>query len=336
MSETPTIEAIRPSIYRVPVPLPNSPLRFLNSYFILSDDKTTIVDVGFNHPDCARTLEDALHRLGRDWDSVEILLTHSHPDHTGCLDRIWERGMQVYANMHSFQEVRNLMNMESTVFNPLIRSIVSPTEHPFEEASERDASKYRVSAELLPMKNRFDLHYLGDGDVYRNGSYTFQVITTPGHDDWHICLYEPHIKMLIAGDTVLERITPAVYSWLVSYNALNEFLGSLDKLYNFDVDIVLPGHGEPFTGMRERIDFLKVHHTARLEEICGLVLAGHTTILDIARQCAWKHADWDSWPLDQKFYSLGETMAHLIYLVNEGRVRYSVCGADIRFEPLCN
>jgi glyoxylase-like metal-dependent hydrolase (beta-lactamase superfamily II) len=117
---------------------------------------------------------------------------------------------------------------------------------------------------------------------------------------------------------------------------LNEFLGSLDKLYNFDVDIVLPGHGEPFTGMRERIDFLKVHHTARLEEICGLVLAGHTTILDIARQCAWKHADWDSWPLDQKFYSLGETMAHLIYLVNEGRVRYSVCGADIRFEPLCN
>lgn len=38
------IEEVFPRIWRVPVPLPDNPLNYLNSYFILSDDKTTIVD----------------------------------------------------------------------------------------------------------------------------------------------------------------------------------------------------------------------------------------------------------------------------------------------------
>lgn len=44
------IEEVFPRIWRVPVPLPDNPLNYLNSYFILSDDKTTIVDVGFRPP----------------------------------------------------------------------------------------------------------------------------------------------------------------------------------------------------------------------------------------------------------------------------------------------
>ena len=51
---------IYPNLYLVRVPLPHNPLRALNSYFILDDDgTTTIVDVGFNHPDCEQALDDA-------------------------------------------------------------------------------------------------------------------------------------------------------------------------------------------------------------------------------------------------------------------------------------
>ena len=71
------IEEVFPRIWRVPVPLPDNPLNYLNSYFILSDDKTTIVDVGFDHPDCEKALDNALHKVGRTWESVEIVLTHS-------------------------------------------------------------------------------------------------------------------------------------------------------------------------------------------------------------------------------------------------------------------
>ena len=57
---------IYPNLYLVRVPLPHNPLHALNSYFILDDDgTTTIVDVGFNHPDCEQALSDALAALGR-------------------------------------------------------------------------------------------------------------------------------------------------------------------------------------------------------------------------------------------------------------------------------
>ena len=110
--------------------------------------------------------------------------------------------MRIYANMHSIQEVQNLMNMQATVFNPLIGYLTHPNTYDERSMQARDASTYRVSAELLPLKNQPDLFYLADGDVYHNGSYRFRVITTPGHDDWHICLYEPTAKILIAGDHV--------------------------------------------------------------------------------------------------------------------------------------
>ena len=169
--------------------------------------------------------------------------------------------------------------------------------------------------------------------MYHNGSYRFRVITTPGHDDWHICLYEPAAKILIAGDHVLERITPTIMSWVCSYDALREFLTSLDKVRDLDVDLILPGHGRPFTGVAERVDFLKSFHANRLEELYQLVVDGHASLIDIARNASWKHPDWDEWTIDQKFYSLGETFAHLVYLVNEGRVVLTTCENCRRFYP---
>ncbi|MEG1434459.1 MAG: MBL fold metallo-hydrolase [Gordonibacter sp.] len=319
-----------PNLYIVRVPLPHNPLKAINSYFILAEDKTVIIDVGFNHPACEEALDQALSALGRSWEGVEIVLTHSHPDHTGNLDRIYRDGMPVFANLHSFQEVENLQDMEAHVFGPLLLQAAAP--HQSGITFKKGKPRLHVSAELLPLKNQPTVAYLREGDEYRAGDYLFRIVETPGHDPWHICLYEPARKIMIVGDHVLERITPSVASWFPAYNALEEFLASLGKMLSFDVDYVLPAHGAFFQDLQGRVMQLIEHHEERLSEIYGLVASGHHDIVDISSHAKWRYGNWREWELDQKYFSLGETMAHLIYLVCEGKLKQTICGDDYRFE----
>ena len=319
------IAEIAPRLYKVKVPLPNNPLRSINSYFLLGNETTTVVDVGFDHPACEAALSTALARLGRSWESVEILLTHSHPDHTGNLDRIYRDGMRVFANLHSFQEVQNFQDMQGLVSRPLVRQAARPLDEGL-SFDEREPG-IKVSAELLPLKHRPAVSYLKEGDEFAAAGYTFQIIETPGHDNWHICLYDPASRMMLVGDHVLERITPSVSSWVLTYNALQKFMRSLGKVSRYDVDLVLPAHGEPFRGLAERCLFLKGH-----EEIYDLVGSGYRDIVAISSHAKWKYPNWREWTLDQKYFSMAETMAHLIYLVCDGKVKQTVCGDEYRFE----
>ncbi|MEG0071833.1 MAG: MBL fold metallo-hydrolase [Raoultibacter sp.] len=323
---------ILPNIYRVAVPLPNNPLKSLNSYFICGDEDTFIIDVGFNHPRCEAALDAALAALKRSWDSVTIVLTHSHPDHTGNLDRIYRSGMRVYANIHSFIEVENYNEIQSTVFAPMLEEVIEKMHPDLDIIADERGRKHYVSMELLPLKNHPRVTFLAEGDTLQAGKYSFEVIETPGHDNWHICLYERAEKLLIVGDHILSRITPSIITWMPADNALADFLSSLEKLRSYDVDVALPGHGDPFSGITERIDYLQRHHVERLEEIYDLVAAGHDSLIDIASNASWKYDRWESWALDQKYFSMAETMAHLVYLVCEGKLKMITCGTDYRFE----
>lgn len=319
------------NLYLVRVPLPHNPLKALNSYIVLAADKTAIVDVGFNHPACEQALDDALAALGRPWDSVEIVLTHSHPDHTGNLDRIYREDMTVFANLHSFQEVENFLDLEAHVFGPLLVKAASPKQSG-NLTFEKGHAQPHVSAELLPLQYQPRVTYLHEGDVYRCGDFAFEIVETPGHDPWHICLYERSRKLMIIGDHVLQRISPSISSWIPVHNALAEYLASLGKIHTYDVDLVLPAHGVPFSNLQGRVMELIAHHEERLDEIYGLVAAGHRDIVAISSHASWKYPDWHTWALDQKFFSMGETLAHLIYLVNEGKLKQTLCGDEYRYE----
>jgi glyoxylase-like metal-dependent hydrolase (beta-lactamase superfamily II) len=330
------------NIYLVRLPLPNNPLKALNSYVILDDDgTTTLIDVGFNHPDCERAVNNALETLGRSWDKVNVILTHSHADHTGNLDRILRPTMKIYAHMHSFQEVKNLNALEGHVYGPLLSLAATPEQEVEITYNVAGHPQFVTTEELLPLKSYPDFTYVKEGDVIEAGGYSFQVVETPGHDEWHMCLYEPTHRFMIVGDHVLERITPLVMSWFPALNTLEDFLNSLRKIATYDVELILPAHGKPYTGLAERVEFLLAHHAARLEEIYSLVAAGHSSILDITAHCTWRYPNWNEWDLQQKFFSMGETLAHLIYLVRQGKIQQHICGWEYHFSlphqcPLCS
>ena len=69
---------IRPGIHRIPG------LRISNAYLLEDADSLTLIDAGLPW-DCGKILR-YIESIGRDPQELHrILLTHSHPDHTGPL-----------------------------------------------------------------------------------------------------------------------------------------------------------------------------------------------------------------------------------------------------------
>ncbi len=321
------MDEVAPGIHLIKVPLPDNPLKELNSYLIEDSARPLLIDVGFDRPECEEALDAALRSLGYTFNDIDVLFTHSHPDHIGCIPRIWNESMTLYANFESFRDAHTISKLQKRIYLPLMDAIFG--------SHAADKGRYgSIPNEYMPFSIHFPIKFLGEGDTLKKGGYTFEVIETPGHDDHHICLYERKHKIMVVGDHVLERITPNISSYLLETDKLSEFLDSLDKIRGYDVDLVLPGHAEPFTEMARRIDELKAHHAARLEEMVDLVRAGHSDLIDITASATWKYPDWHNWAPAQKYFSMGETLAHLVHAVHQKRLTMTICGNAVTFSPV--
>jgi glyoxylase-like metal-dependent hydrolase (beta-lactamase superfamily II) len=96
---------------------------------------------------------------------------------------------------------------------------------------------------------------------------------------------------------------------------LARFLASLERFRALPADtLVLPSHRLPFVGLHQRIDQLIAHHRERLDRAREACRRGATAAAAMAALFPRK--------LDahQIFFALGETLAHLNYLVCRGEV----------------
>jgi cyclase len=85
-----------------------------------------------------------------------------------------------------------------------------------------------------------------DGDLtIRLGSHTFELIHTPGHTPGQLAVHIPEERLAIVGDTIFN----GVQTWLYASD-VDEWITSLDRLKELDVDHIVPGHG-PVCNKRE-------------------------------------------------------------------------------------
>jgi len=79
----PGAHAVRPGVYRVPLPLPEQEsLHSVNAYVIDGLSGPVIIDSGWACPATEKVLAHALHALGHRLEDVaEVLVTHAHWDH---------------------------------------------------------------------------------------------------------------------------------------------------------------------------------------------------------------------------------------------------------------
>ena len=151
----------------------------------------------------------------------------------------------------------------------------------------------------------------------------FQCICTPGHTRGHMCLYRERDKTLFTGDHVLFDISPNIMAWPQKPGALASYLKSLEKIRAFEVKLALPAHRNPGDSLKGRADELIAHHLARLEEV-EAILAENTGIsgYEVASRMKWsiRAAGWESFPSSQKWFAVGEALAHLEFLQMAGRI----------------
>lgn len=320
------MEEILPSLYKIEVPLPGSPLKATNSYVVKGTERSLIIDTGWNREDCMVALVSGLKECGVDLRQADLFITHMHADHSGLVSAIVVEGARIYFGRADAEIIRYITPEHWDEMIDFAGRCGFPREELERAVGNHPGRRYNPS-------NSLNLHILKNGDTVSVGDYLFECIETPGHTPGHICLYEPDKKVFICGDHILFDITPNITLSSEERNPLKEYLISLDKVYDLDVRLTLPGHRSTFRNHKERIQELKQHHRARLDEIISILAQGRQNAFQIASQMTWDigYKSWDLFPPAQKLFAFGEALAHLKYLEEEGAVGRAIEGNGIIF-----
>ena len=319
-------EEILPDLYRIEVPLPGSPLKATNSYVIKGTERSLIIDTGWNREDCMTALVSGLKECGVDLQQADFFITHMHADHSGLVSTLAVEGARIYFGRADAEIIRSSTPEHWEKMIDFARKSGFPGEELEKAIGSHPGRRYSPNTSL-------NLYVLKDCDSISIGDYLFKCIETPGHTAGHICLYEPGKKIFICGDHILFDITPNITLSAEERNPLKEYLMSLDKVYDLDVALVLPGHRSIFRNQKERIRELKQHHQTRLKEVISILGKGKQNAFQIASQMTWDigYKSWDLFPPAQKLFAFGEALAHLKYLEEEGEVGRQIEGQGLVF-----
>ncbi len=324
-------QEILPGLFRIEIPLPGNPLKMLNSYVIVGPERALVVDTGFNRPECLAALRQGLQELAVDPARTDIFVTHTHADHVGLAGVLATAASRIWCNGIDASSINRAASL--TPDDPWWDSAIAlARSHGFPPAEATESVRRHPGLRYAPSRP-IAFTAVADGDEIIAGRYRFTCLATPGHTPGHICLYEPREKILLSGDHLLRDITPNISNWFSSGNALADYIASLKRVAALDVARVLPGHRRLFDDCRTRVDELTAHHERRAAEVAALLESGPLTAYEVAGGMKWDmtYRRWADFPAAQKWFAVGEAIAHLRYLEGQGSVSRSEHSGQILF-----
>ncbi|HEX3980830.1 MAG TPA: MBL fold metallo-hydrolase, partial [Acidimicrobiales bacterium] len=256
----PPVEQVRPGLWSIPVPIPNNPLRYVLVYALeLDGGGVAIVDAGWNTDDAWNALKSGLEEAGGSIGDVRsVLVTHIHPDHYGLAGRVRDES-GAWIGLHPddaamlqarYVEVDDLLAR--------MRELLEFCGVPAATLPDLNMASMMIRDQVALAEP--DVLFEDGKDVEVPG-WDMRTVWTPGHSPGHVCFYSEAHRLLLSGDHVLPRITPniGVHTQQIP-NPLGDFLESLLKVHNLDVEEVLPAHEYRFSNLRGRVDDIISHH----------------------------------------------------------------------------
>ncbi|TMG95058.1 MAG: MBL fold metallo-hydrolase [Betaproteobacteria bacterium] len=324
------VREVAPNILWLRMPLPFA-LDHINIWSLRETHGFTQIDCGYGDAPTrelwARHFDTTLHGE----PIARIVATHCHPDHLGNAKWLSDRfGSPVamteseYLAAHAIIDQRATHAVTDTC--ALFRRHGMTDEHLAALAAR--GNQYKRGVPEAPTR----FQRLIAGDRFEAGGTTWQVIAGFGHSPEHAALYAESMGVLVSGDMLLPKITTNVAVWPVEPDGdpLARFLDSLTAFETLPLHtLVLPSHGLPFRGIALRVAQLRAHHAVRLNELAAAVAAAQApqSAADVIPVLFRRPLD-----MQQRFFAMGEAIAHLNHLWHAGRITRLIAGDDaIRF-----
>lgn len=310
-----------PGVLSIQLPLPFE-LKSVNVFLVRLDVGYLLIDCGMETPESFDALQHGMASAAVEWSEIrQIVLTHMHPDHMGLSAKVLALTGAPLA-MHRVEADH-------------LRAVRSP-----ELRAAWIGRAFNESGVPLPMQDIMHEHYLAirhnfhalqpdalfsGGEEIPTALGPLQVLWAPGHSPGHVCLYAERHRLLFSGDQILPKITPNI-SWHPDRDTLADYLASLENLKTFDIDLILPSHGQPFSGHGVWIDKTVAHHYERCAEMRGLLQdqprTAHALVPDLWRKRLS--------PVNHQF-ALLEVMAHLEFMRRRDQIRCDDAGPVVEW-----
>ena len=327
MSEDPYAPAAAQGIHRLAIPTPFAVGRV--NVYLIEDDPLTLVDAG---PNSGRALDELQRRLadhGHSIGDIElILLTHQHIDHLGLVDIVAQHSKAEVAAIDA--AVPFVENYSQAAADDDAFAMDLMLRHGIPEDVVRALGSVSQAFRAWGAKAKVT-RVLRDGDTVELRDRVLETHFRPGHSPTDTVFHDAERRTLLAADHLLRHISS---NPLISRppgaaeraQSLVVYLESLRKTQAMDIDLVLPGHGDPITDHRTLIDERFALHRRRAEKMHRLISERSRTAYELAQ------ALWGNIAVTQAFLTLSEVLGHTDILQNEGRVREVEDGGVVRFE----
>ena len=331
-----TVIKVAEGIFWARMPLPFA-LDHINLWLIADEIDGeacwTVIDTGVGLEPTRNAWESIFARHLNDLPVKRVIITHAHPDHVGNAAWICERyaaaGCKLTATVGEYFWAHIMSDGRIAGFDN-----ESQTEHfrrhglSGEMLNAISQNRKSYYASLVPAVPHAFLR-MAAGDTLSIGGRDWQVIVGYGHSNEHASLYCAALNVLISGDMLLPRISTNIAVWPSEPESspVHQFLDALTAYNRLPEDVlVCPSHGRLFRGAHERVRQLTSHHHERLAETLA-ACATPKSAADIIPVMFKRELD-----AHQTVFALGETLAHLHYLRDEGKLAAKT-GADgiVRF-----
>ena len=231
--------------------------------YLVGKEEITVIDPG---PAMPEHIENIAKACGD--DIKQILVTHTHPDHSPGAKLLHQRTAAPVMGMYALHK----------------------------QTQDKTFKAHKV---------------LKDGDEIREIEYTLKAIHTPGHASNHLCYLLEEEKMIFTGDHIMEGSTVVIGP---PDGNMKQYIESLEKLKQFDISLIAPGHGNLMKDPKSVVDWIVSHRMFREKKVVDALTEFSKANLD---QLVEKVYD----DVDERLHGIARAslLAHLNKLIEEDK-----------------